>query len=74
MVAIIKTGKQGVKTMKNADMPAMPIEINGFGQYAENKFGKIAVQKGVCYIKHGGFAVVETIKPTVFMVNFYEVS
>ena len=42
--------------------------------YAENKFGKIAVQKGVCYIKHGGFAVVETIKPTVFMVNFYEVS
>ena len=42
--------------------------------YAENKFGKIAVQKGVCYIKHGGFAVVEAIKPTVFMVNFYEVS
>ena len=42
--------------------------------YAENKFGKIAVQKGVCYIKHGCFAVVETIKPTVFLINFYEVS
>ena len=42
--------------------------------YAENKFGKIAVHKGVCYIKHGCFAVVETIKPTVFLINFYEVS
>lgn len=42
--------------------------------YAEIKFGKIAVLKGVCYIKHGSLAVVETIKPTVFLVNFYEVS
>lgn len=42
--------------------------------YAEIKFGKIAVPKGVCYIKHGSLAVVETIKPTVFIVSFYEVS
>ena len=42
--------------------------------YAEIKFGKIAVPKGVCYIKHGSLAVVETIKPTIFLVNFYEVS
>jgi hypothetical protein len=42
--------------------------------YAEIKFGKIAVPKGVCYIKHGSLAVVETIKPIVFLVNFYEVS
>lgn len=42
--------------------------------YAEIKFGKIAVPKGVCYIKHGSLAVVETIKPTVFIVKFYEVS
>ena len=25
--------------MKNADMPAMPIEINGFGQYAPEVYG-----------------------------------
>jgi hypothetical protein len=42
--------------------------------YAEIKFGKIAVPKGVCYIKHGSLAVVETIKPIVFLVSFYEVS
>lgn len=42
--------------------------------YAEVKFGKIAVPKGVCYIKHGSLAVIETIKPVVFLVNFYEVS
>lgn len=42
--------------------------------YAEIKFGKIAVPKGVCYIKHGSLAVVETIKPIVFLVSFYDVS
>ena len=42
--------------------------------YAEIKFGKIAAPKGVCYIKHGSLAVVETIKPIVFLVSFYEVS
>ena len=25
--------------MKNGDMPAMPIEINGFGQYAPEVYG-----------------------------------
>ena len=25
--------------MKNSDMPAMPIEINGFGQYAPEVYG-----------------------------------
>lgn len=25
--------------MKNADAPAMPIELNGFGQYAPTAFG-----------------------------------
>lgn len=38
--------------------------------YAEVKFGKMAVPKGVCYIKHGSFAVIETIKPLVFWLNF----
>jgi len=42
--------------------------------YAEVKLGKIAVPKGVFYIKHGSLAVVETIKPLVFLVKFYEVS
>ena len=42
--------------------------------YAEIKFGKIAVPKGVCYIKYGRLAVVETIKPHVFFVSIYEVS
>ena len=42
--------------MKNGDMPAMPIEINGFGQYAPEVYGGLtkremfamAAMKGLC--------------------------
>ena len=62
MVAIIKTGKQGVKTMENADMPAMPIEINGFGQYAPEVYGGLtkremfAMHFMASWINHHGSA------------------
>ena len=42
--------------MKNGDMPAMPIEINGFGQYAPEVYGGLtkremfamAAMQGLC--------------------------
>ena len=40
--------------------------------YAEIKFYNSSAPKGVCYIRHGKIAVVETIKPHAFLVKFYE--
>ena len=48
--------------MKNGDMPAMPIEINGFGQYAPEAFTGLtkremfAMHFMVSWINHHGSA------------------
>lgn len=42
--------------------------------YANAKYSGMNSMKGVIYVKHKRLAVVETIKPLVFMINIYEVS
>mgnify|MGYP003593590198 CR=1 FL=1 len=42
--------------------------------YANAKYSGMNSVKGVIYVKHKRLAVVETIKPLVFMINVYEVS
>lgn len=42
--------------------------------YANAKYSGLSGMKGVIYVKHKRLAVVETIKPLVFMINIYEVS
>ena len=42
--------------------------------YANAKYSGLSGMKGVIYVKHKRLAVVETIKPLVFFVKFYEVS
>lgn len=42
--------------------------------YANAKYSGMNSMKGVIYVKHKRLAVVETIKPLVFVINIYEVS
>lgn len=42
--------------------------------YANVKYSGLSNMKGVIYVKHKHLAVVETIKPLVFMISIYEVS
>ena len=41
--------------------------------YANAKYSGINSMKGVIYVKHKRLAIVETIKPLVFMISIYEV-
>ena len=41
--------------------------------YASAKYSSISDMKGVIYVKHKRLAIVETIKPLVFMISIYEV-
>lgn len=41
--------------------------------YANAKYSGLNNMKGVIYVKHKRLAVVETIKPLVFMISIYEV-
>lgn len=41
--------------------------------YANAKYSGLNDMKGVIYVKHKRLAIVETIKPTVFMISVYEV-
>ena len=41
--------------------------------YANAKYSGLHDMKGVIYVKHKRLAVVETIKPLVFMISIYEV-
>ena len=41
--------------------------------YANAKYSGLKGMKGVIYVKHKRLAIVETIKPLVFMISIYEV-
>ena len=41
--------------------------------YANAKYSGLTGMKGVIYVKHKRLAIVETIKPLVFMISIYEV-
>ena len=41
--------------------------------YANAKYSGLSGMKGVIYVKHKRVAIVETIKPLVFMISIYEV-
>ena len=41
--------------------------------YANEKYSRMNSMKGVIYVKHKRLAIVETIKPLVFMISIYEV-
>ena len=41
--------------------------------YANAKYSGMNSMKGVIYVKHKRLAIVETIKPLVFMISIYEV-
>ena len=41
--------------------------------YANAKYRGLSGMKGVIYVKHKRLAIVETIKPLVFMISVYEV-
>lgn len=41
--------------------------------YANTKYSRMNSMKGVIYVKHKRLAIVETIKPLVFMIGIYEV-
>ena len=41
--------------------------------YANAKYSWLGGMKGVIYVKHKRLAIVETIKPLVFMISVYEV-
>ena len=52
--------------MKNGDMPAMPIEINGFGQYAPEVYGGLtSVKCSPCTLCRHGFSTTEALVITL---------
>ena len=50
--------------MKNGDMPAMPIEINGFGQYAPEVYGGLTKREMFAMAAMQGLLSRESGRPT----------
>ncbi len=54
--------------MKNGDMPAMPIEINGFGQYAPEVYGGLTKREMFAMAAMQGFLADSNVQ-TISAVN-----